>query len=75
LYLEIDGANPIVVRLFLFGAQFAHFTPRIERIDGEFAFFEMDDFGQFAAKEPKSPAYIDYVNGHVEPIEHQNAAT
>ena len=74
LDLEIDGADPIVFGLFDFGTQFAHLAPRIERIGGELAVFEMNHFGQFAAKQGKSAAHVDDVDGHVEPIEHQDAA-
>ena len=74
LDFEVDRPNPIVFGLFRFGTQFAHLSPRIERIGGEFAVFEMNNLGQFAAKKRKCPTNVDDMDRHVEPVEHQDAA-
>lgn len=74
LNLEINGSDPIVVGLFQFGTQFAHFAPGFKGIGAELVVFEMNDLSQLAAKQCKSPANIDDMDGHVEAIEDQNAA-
>jgi hypothetical protein len=74
LYFEIDGTNPIVVGMFRFGTQFAHFSPRVERIGGELAVFEVNNLGQFAAKQGKSTPHIHDVDRHEKPVEHEHAA-
>jgi hypothetical protein len=74
LDFEVDRPNPIVFGFFQFGTQFAHFSPRIERVGGEFAVFKVNDLGQFAAKQGKRPPHVHHMDGHVEPVEHQDAA-
>ena len=74
LNLEVDRSNPIVVRLFFIRAKLAHFPPCIERIGSELAVVLVNDFGHFAAEQAESPTHVYHVNGHEEPIKHQDAA-
>jgi hypothetical protein len=62
------------VGLFFFGPQYTEFSPQFKRIGGKLTFFEMDNFGQFAAKQAEGSPHVDDVNRHVEPIQHENAA-
>ena len=74
LDFKVDRAEPIFVGLFFFGPQYAEFTPQFKGIGGKLAFLEMDDFGQLAAKQAEGSPHVDDVNGHVKPIQHENAA-
>jgi hypothetical protein len=73
LNLEVDRANPIVVGFLEFGAQFAHLAPGLKRISSELPFFKMNNLGQLATEQAKSPPHVHHVNGHIQPIEHQHA--
>ncbi len=75
LNFEVYRPDPIIFRQFLFGAQFPHLPPRVERVGSEFTVFEVDHFGHFAAEKPERTPHVHHVDGHVESIEHQYAAS
>lgn len=75
LNLKVYRPDPIVFRQFLFGAQFTHLPPGVERIGSEFTVVEVDYFGHFTAEESERASHVHHVDGHVESIENQNAAS
>ena len=73
LNLKSNRANPIFVRLFVIGTQFAYFLPGLERIIGKLSFLQMNYFGHLAKQQAKCPADIYNMHRHIKAIEHQNA--
>jgi hypothetical protein len=54
--------------------EFADFDPAIKIVIEELAVFDMQNVCQPATKKREGPLHVDYVNGHVMPVEHQNVA-
>jgi hypothetical protein len=73
LDLEIDGADPVFVRLLEMGPLPTGLQPGLEGVIAENPFLtRMNDFRQFSAQQRKCPADTYHMYGHVKPIEHKD---
>ena len=76
LDLEIDGTDPIFVRLLEMGPLPTGLQPSLEGVIAKNPFLaRMNDFRQFPAQQGKRPADTYHMYGHVKPIEHKDTGT
>ena len=75
LNLEIDRAYPVFpVELWqLIGAKVTYQQPRFKIVIGVVAIFEVDDLSHFSIDESEGTPYIDDMDGHIGPIQNENA--